>query len=227
MKKLFILFLLFLSPVFIGISQATSIYSIQHDGVSGPVSIQGIVVAFDHVSDTWIADAAGPYNGILISDTDVATSSVVGDLINVSGTAQEYYNMTEIKSITSHSKVSSGNPPYPATIVTCTDLDMNTAADTLPAEQYEGCLVTIQNAKCFMEQEMTHYEAQVSDDDGAHTTIIDDDADSHLLFGMMSGGIYNITGVVQYTYAQYKICPRNAGDIVVIATSPFNLWVFY
>ena len=227
MKKLFIIFLLFLSPVFIGISRATSIYSIQHDGVSGSVSIQGIVIAFDTFNDTWIADAAGAYNGILISDTDVATSCVVGDLINVSGTAQEYYNMTEIRTVTSHSIASSGNPPYPATILTCADLDMNTAADTLPAEQYEGCLVMIQNAKCIMEQEMTYYEAQVSDDNGTHITIIDDDAHSHLLFGMVSGGAYNITGVVQYTYAQYKLCPRNAADIVVIATPSFNVWVFY
>jgi len=226
MKKtaLLILFVIFIAKL--SFAQITSIYSIQHNGTTGVVTVLGIVCATDFFQETWIADAVGAYNGIVIFDTTVSTTYFVGDLIQVTGSVQEYFNMTEISTVTAHSLVSPGNLPYPATVITCTDLDMATPADTLPAEQYEGCLVQIENAKCVTAQEMVNYEATVSDDNSVHKTIIDDDASYHLIFGMSVGAIYNIIGVVQYKYAAYKLCPRNAVDIVFIS-SDVDDWAIY
>ena len=219
---LLILFVIFIAKL--SFAQITPIHNIQHDGTTGVVTVQGIVCATDVSQETWIADAVGAYNGIVISNTTVSTTYSVGDLIQVTGSVQEYFNMTEISSVTANSIVSSGNPLYPATVITCTDLDMATPADTLPAEQYEGCLVRIENAKCITAQEMTWYEATVSDDNSVHTTIIDDDANLHLIFNMPVGAICDITGVVQYKSAAYKLCPRNVVDIVVTSV---NDWAIY
>jgi len=226
MKKtsLLIMFIIFIAKL--SFAQITPIHNIQHDGTTGVVTVQGIVCATDVFQETWIADAAGTYNGIVIYDATISTTYVAGDLIQVTGSVQEYFNMTEISSVTANSIVSSGNPLYPATVITCTDLDMATPADTLPAEQYEGCLVRIENAKCITAQEMANYEATVSDDSSVHTTIIDDDVAYHLIFGMSVGAIYDITGVVQYKYAAYKLCPRNASDII-FKSPDVNDWAIY
>lgn len=138
---------------------------------------------------------------------------MVGDEVSITGEVNEYYNMTQIYNVTAHSQISTGNTPYAPIIVTCADLDDDIGADTAPAEQYEGCLVQIQNAICVTEQETTYYEATVSDDGETNVTIIDDDANYQMGFGMTAGNYYNITGVVTFGYGQYKVNPRDATDI--------------
>ena len=75
--------------------------------------------------------------GILVYVSAVPTVAV-GDLVSVTGTAVEYFGMTEISPVSSVSIISSGNPlPSPVTLTT-TILDP-TALPTQPQlEKYEG-----------------------------------------------------------------------------------------
>ena len=66
-----------------------------------------------------------------------ATDVSVGDLVRVSGTVSEYYNMTEITSVTAVTIVSSGNAlPTPAAIA----LPVDALSDL---EAFEGMRVTV------------------------------------------------------------------------------------
>jgi len=224
MKKAMIMMIGIIFLASFGFAQITSIYDIQFGGTSGVVTVQGIVQGTDNYTDLWIADAQGAYNGLFIYDATVSTTYVVGDEIEVSGTVSEYFNVTELGTVTAHSLLSSGNTPYAPAIVTCTDMDKTTAADTLPAEQYEGCLVKLVNVKCLTDQD-SYYECDVTDDDSAHIALLDDDANYELDFGMSVDSYYDVTGVVQYKYDEFKVCPRDTTDIE--AGSSVGDWELY
>ncbi len=111
------------------------------------VTIEAVVVGdFPGMSGYFVqeedADIDADLNtseGVLIycsSVTCKATDVSVGDLVRVSGTVSEYYNMTEITSVTAVTVISSGNAlPSPANI----QLPVNALSDL---EAFEGMRVT-------------------------------------------------------------------------------------
>ncbi|HUF37857.1 MAG TPA: ExeM/NucH family extracellular endonuclease [Anaerolineales bacterium] len=130
------------------------IHDVQGSGASSPlvgsaVEIAGVVVGDYQSTTTGLsgffmqeedADAdADPLTseGIFVFDAGFGIDVSVGDLVQVGGTVVEFFDLTELGSVTCLSVLSTGNPlPTAATIVLPVD-------DISDFEPFEGMLVTI------------------------------------------------------------------------------------
>jgi len=208
MKKL----ILSLSLILVGIisfaQTEVTIYEIQgqqdHSPYNGQVvKTQGIVTGVFSGS-YFIQDGTGAWNGVYVySGDDVA----VGDAVELIGTIEEYYDLTELKSISSLSILSSGNPLPAASILSSWDVN---------DEAYEGVLVTVENATCtndnlgFGEWEL---------DDGTGPCSVDD---MGVVYSADVGLNYTVTGPLNYSFELYKIEPRDESDIVIMENLYFT-----
>ncbi|PCJ82589.1 MAG: hypothetical protein COA49_00580 [Bacteroidetes bacterium] len=165
------------------------------------VTIQGIVTAANDYS-YFIQDGSGAWNGIYIYDnTNLPT---VGDDVILEGEVSEYFDLTEISNITYFETVSSGNT-LPAAVV------VETAVIAADGEPYEGCLVQIVNAVC------TTPDADFGQgyfNDSSGDCMVDD-----MLYmpdpAWVLDEYYTITGVLNFSYDEYKIEPRDASDVSI------------
>ena len=164
-------------------------------------TIQGVVTAANDYS-YFIQDGSGAWNGIYIYDN--TNLPAVGDDVILQGEVSEYYNLTELSNITYFATVSSGNE-LPAAV------ELGTGFIGTSGEPYEGCRVKISNAAC------TNPDLGFGDayfDDGTGDCMVDDmlyDPDPD----WVTGEYYSITGVLQYTYEEYKIEPSSADDVSI------------
>jgi hypothetical protein len=165
------------------------------------VTVQGVITAASDYS-YFIQDGSGPWNGVYVYDnTNLPT---VGDNVILQGEVIEYYDLTEITNITYFETVSSGND-LPAAV------ELMTGYIGTSGEPYEGCLVSITNAAC------TNTDLGFGDayfDDGTGDCMIDD-----MLYtpdpAWVLGEYYSVTGVLTYTYEEYKIEPSSAADVSI------------
>ena len=130
----------------------------------------------------------------------------VGDQVKLKGDISEYYGLTEMKNISSTEVLSSGISIEPITI-TASSLS---GGCQIWAEKYEGMLVRLVNITVGWKSSSNN-QWGVSDWTG--TAIIDDymfDGD----WPNPENGIHfiSITGVVHYSYGEYKLMPRNNAD---------------
>jgi len=180
-----------------------AIYDIQYS-LTGPSPLEGTNVitcgivtgVFD--SGYFIQDGAGAWNGIFIYN--YSNDPQRGDSLIIAGTVAEYYDKTELNDI-SFFEVQSGNNTLPEAVI------LNTG--DVGQESYEGVLVKVENAEC-VDDNLGYGEWLV--DDGSGEIIIGD-----LMFSFFPvlGEFYNITGIVDYSYSNFKIEPRDGNDIVV------------
>ena len=136
----------------------TPIYEVQGSGSASPfanteVTVEGIVTG-DFQLDSqlrgfYIQDATGDgdpstSDGILIYLSATSNDVNVGDHVRIRGLVKEYYDMTEITSISMFMPCSSGNTiaPTPVTLP---------VSDTSDFEAYEGMLVTFPQPLYFAE----------------------------------------------------------------------------
>ena len=184
-----------------------TIYDIQYS-LTGPSPLAGTNVitcgivtgVFD--SGYFIQDGAGVWNGIFIYN--FSNDPQRGDSLIIAGTVAEYYDKTELNDI-SFFEVQSGNNILPESVV------LNTG--DVSQEDYEGVLVKVENAECV--EVNTGYDEWIVDD-GSGEIIIGD-----LMFSFfpVMGEFYDITGIVDYSYSNFKIEPRDGNDIIVSASA--------
>jgi hypothetical protein len=142
---------------FAGCPQKLEIFEIQGSGAASPVAgspvitFENVVTAIDtdgfFMQTPGARDDADPAtsNGIFVF-TSVAPTVAEGDLVDVEGTVAEYFDFTEISSVTSVSVVGSG--PVPAAVV----LDASTPGPSpspqeLQLEPFEGMLVSFEGVE--------------------------------------------------------------------------------
>jgi predicted extracellular nuclease len=135
---------------------------------------------------------------------DKAYHPSVGDSVILTGLVTEYYNGTELKTITSFTTVSSGNQALtPPTIV---------AFDSIQKRKYQSLLVKVKDAQCvrynaaqawYVFSDSTITNSKPSED------TIDNDA---FTYTFTQWKRYNITGCIQFEYANWME-PRNIYDI--------------
>jgi endonuclease I len=118
----------------------TKIYDIQGQEEVSPfdqqvVSTTGIVTA-NFGSGYFIQDGPGEWNGLYIYDPGRNPS--IGDSLVLTGTITEYYEKTEMKTITGYFFISSNHQLPQAADISCAQA----------GEPYEGVLVTVDNAIC-------------------------------------------------------------------------------
>ena len=207
----------------------TSIYDIQY--VSDPdsddessyngqeVTINGIVTAEFWGSDQYrymnVQDAEGPWNGIVCFDYngwdqfswvdefgDVHPGPGEGDEVTLTGTIEEYYNLTELTDVTTGIVHSSFGPEtlIMPSVISVSDI----------SEAYEGCLLKIENISV-TNPDLGYGEWEFSD--GSNTGICDDKWD-YFYYPSQDHNLLEIVGVLDYNFNNYKIQPRLARDVV-------------
>jgi hypothetical protein len=149
-----------------------------------------------------LADDAGAYNGVWVYTN--GSTMLEGDEVVLFGEISEYNDLTELivtAPTTDITLLDSGATLPAATVVPTLDL-----ADPAIAESYEGTLVTV-SAVDVEDSDLGYGEWSV--DDGV---IIDD-----LIYGYsgdldVGGSFASITGLLYYSFGNYKILPRYAAD---------------
>jgi hypothetical protein len=179
------------------------------------VSTAGIVTAIWPTQGFFIQDAAGPWNGIFVFNTSI--NPAMGDEIELTGNVVEFFSLTQISSVSSHTIVSSGNELPAATVVS------TLAANS---EQYESVLVRVENATC------TNTNAGFGMfrlNTGNGDMLVDDDI---YAFTPTLGNGYNAQGVMWFSFGEFKMLPRMTSDIQTVGfasleNSEMNAVVLY
>ena len=146
----------------------------------------------------------GSWGGIYVYDTSVSPS--IGDEITLSATVNEYYSFTQLIDVSSFTIESTGNSVNPISI-SCEQLGTDCSFE---GEMLEGMLVSVHNVVVESVDEYDNWHVN----DGSETILISD----YFFDGnwpQVSGGetYGTITGVVEYSYSEFKILPRNINDM--------------
>lgn len=177
---------------------------------------QGIISANDAYNNTWVSDAAGARNGVMIFDANFDGLVAVGDEVLFTATRAVYLNQTELVTPMLLSTISTGNAPYGPTIIDGSEISETIPANTDPGEKWEGQLITIEN---FTVESYTDFEYTCSWSNGSSTFYfhVGDNVDFQLIgISMAVGNAYaSITGVGDWYNSgpYYRINPRSQDDI--------------
>ncbi|HAN41081.1 MAG TPA: hypothetical protein GX398_00905 [Candidatus Cloacimonetes bacterium] len=179
------------------------------------VTVQGIVVAEKFWSGNnenyvgyMISDPeGGPWSGLYIFDNRNNPSR--GDLVQVTGTVTEYYNFTELTSVSNFQILSSNNPlPQPTVITT----DQLTGSN---GEQWESVLVQVQDVTVTATPDNRN-EFYVNNSTAACQ--VDDQCfrPGTFTWPTMTVGqnIASIQGVVDYAFSEFGLNPRSLQDVI-------------
>ena len=244
MRRLIFIFAvaIFCLPILLSAQEYHTIYDIQTVAVgddssymygdtvitSGVVTAgAGLFYAGSHISFYLQDNNGGPFSGILIYNEDnSAFATAIGDSIMVTGTVSEYgtfsgkaSNMTEIVTIGEVVTLIPNRPLPEIQVLTTGMLDSLNFADSL-AEQYEGCLVQVQDV---MVSDISSPYAQFNVSDNlTGDCIIRMYSDSLINYGTPSLGtpFETITGVIYHVYGNYTLMPRTAADLVLAEGPP-------
>ncbi|MEZ4738794.1 MAG: T9SS type A sorting domain-containing protein [Flavobacteriales bacterium] len=168
------------------------------------VNTGGIVTAA-YTGAYYIQDQSGPWEGVYVYDNFSMPS--VGDRVTLTATVSEFNNLTELTGITNFTVVASGQElPAPLMINT---VEAN-------EEALEGVLVRVVNATCTEVPGGANFGKWKADDGSGFAwigkEIYTTTPDPQL------GQVFDVTGVVSYSFSLYGIQPRDAND-VQLATS--------
>ena len=148
--------------------------------------------------------AGGAWNGLWVYDSNIPA---LGDRVRVTGTVEEYYNLTELTSVTDFQILSSGNTLPDAVVLSTADVNQ---------EQWESVLVRVNNVSV-TNADLGYGEWSVSDGSG---DIVIDDKGSYTYTPVDSDTLAAILGPVDYAFGAFKIQPRDDNDII-IAPPPY------
>jgi hypothetical protein len=170
------------------------------------VTVSGVVTGVTPGSfpNFYLQDPTGTvWSGVYFFDNTVDPER--GDSLTVTASVDEYYGMTEIKDVTDFTINSSGNPlPDPVDISTA-DLAGGCNAGS---EAYEGVLVRVSNA---IVTQLPDQYGQWYVDDGSGACQVDDNFFSYS--PALGETLAAIVGVVDYTFDEYGLLPRDAEDL--------------
>jgi len=205
-----------------------TIYDVQYtpfaNGVSGyvnlNVTVSGVVTAdsADFSNEYFIQDGNAPWSGLWVRDS--INKPKRGDDITITGPVQEQFSQTRINTPTVF-KLNSSNNPIPGPVVVKTG-DIRTGSPT--AESYESMFVQVRNAVVvnpFADAPSNFGEFTIND--GTGEVRVDDRSNAYRgnLDSTYARGdsIRIITGVLEYTFNNFKINPRLPADVVRIRTA--------
>lgn len=163
------------------------------------VETSGIVTA-TQFNGYYIQDGNGAYNGVFV--LDYVNDPTIGDNITITGTVDEFFNYTTIENPSAYTVNSSGNTL--PTAITLTTLAVND-------EQYEGVLVKVMGATCTADT-ATNGNGEWTINDGSGALIVDNKMFS---FNAIVSTIYNVTGVVDFSFSNFKLLPRDVNDVQI------------
>ncbi len=160
------------------------------------VNTSGVVTAVDG-GGFWIQDGTGAWTGIFIEQADPTVAQ--GDDVNVVGTVEEHYGLTQLTAVTDVTVNSSSNGLPAATATTTGGAGV---------EEYESVLISVTAVTC-INNDLGYGEWAINDGSGMYTV---DDAMYDAMPISFNG--YDITGVSTYSFNVWKLLPRDAADVV-------------
>ncbi|HQW04687.1 MAG: T9SS type A sorting domain-containing protein [Flavobacteriales bacterium] len=179
------------------------------------VKTVGIVTAKDQFQSNgteqnvyYLQDASGPWNGVYVFDyLDNGNVVEIGDEVELIAVVDEYFGLTELKSIQSFSVLASGQT-LPAALVVETG--------EVSSEALESVLIQVLDATCTEVPGGANF-GKWKADDGSGFAVVGKEIytttpDPEL------GVMYNVTGVVSYGFEEFNIQPRYAADIEMITS---------
>lgn len=190
-----------------------TIYELQQ-GMVDPgslVLVEDVVVTtpWDFGGDTyWVQDpAGGAFSGIAVYMPNAgAFVPSPGDVVTLCGEYDEFFDQSQLQMAGEGDVTAAGNGPVPAPEV----LDAAELGANPPAEDWEGVLVRVENVQVTTAADMFgQWEV-----DGV---LLTDDVFFEMAawpnpaVGDMFG---SLTGVLTYSFEEYKLAPRDAADIV-------------
>ncbi len=196
-----------------GGGSALTCYEVQGQQPDSPyqgqtVSVTGIVTSgageyeFTYAA---MADAGGgPWSGLMLYGNDV-TGISRGDSITITGQIDEYFGLTELKYPTSIVVHSTGHPQPAAEVLTTNEVYQSSTA-----EQWESVLVRVENVT--VATEPNEY-GEWNVDDGSGEAVVDD-LGTYSYNPVIGNLLDSVTGVLNYSFSEYKIEPRDDADIV-------------
>jgi len=181
--------------------EVLTISDLQQNGHVGPAKLEGVIVTAEPGDEGfWVQDAGGgEWSGLYVYtdrlDTEVTVS--VGDVLNITGEVSEYYDLTEI-SVGNANDIEATGTTAEATTASLSEAP----ADW---ENYEGVLVTLSSVEVGAGGEYGVYALNYSG------LLIDDELYS---YSLSQGDTFEtLTGVIHYSYGEFKIYPRTAADM--------------
>jgi phosphatidylserine/phosphatidylglycerophosphate/cardiolipin synthase-like enzyme len=179
--------------------KAQSIYEIQGQAAQSPyngqiVTTQGIVTAI-YSNSYFIQDGDSVWTGLYIYDQ--TQSPTLGDSIQITGTIEEYYEMTEMKSVTELITLSSGNTVPDPIVLKTGNME----------EKWESVLMRVEDASC-TNTDLGYGEWEIND--GSGTLVVND---LGIAYTPLLNVNYSITGPIDYSFSFFKIEPRTLDDI--------------
>ncbi len=200
-------------------------------------SLRGIItadtanIALTPLSTGWtnawyMQSTSQPWSGIWLTTTDTNAIKQLdalrnGDSVSVTGTVQEQFDVTRLGNITAVTKVSGGNPlPAPVALKTG---NFNVGNGSPTAEPYEGMLVSFSNVTVTDVNPTFSDPSEYSVNDGTGPVVVqqggrnmysnvplDSTAGKTILH--VGNKIGTLTGIVYYSFNQYKFVPRTNAD---------------
>ena|GEM_PF-1583256 len=177
-----------------------------------PVNTSGIVTAASGTySDSYFfimedyGAGSAEYRGVKVYNSSASVVVARGDSVTVSGDVWEYFGETEIsmpfsEAITVHS---SGNAHPPAYPVAAGQVDIS--------EQWEGVLVTVDNALVVREENIFG-EWTISTGGGAADTCEVGDYATYTYVPQLADPVI-VTGIPMYIFGEFYLQPRDDEDI--------------
>ena len=160
------------------------------------VTTSGVITAVNGTSGYFMQAGAGPWSGIYVFTPSAAVTR--GDSLSISGLVTEFNGQTQISNVSSFD-VHNTAVNVPPTIVT------TAAANTEP---YESVLVQVVNVNCTAQGEFGQYTMN----DGSGPVLVDDVLYAH---PFDVGSNYDIIGVLQYAFSEWRILPRDVNDVSI------------
>ncbi len=165
------------------------------------VTTSGVVTAV-HTDGIWLQDTAQrAWNGIYVYSPGLgsfSTTPVEGDSMTLTGTVDEFNGLTQLTFISASTKHAGGIARAPKLLTTLASND----------EQWESCLLSVTGAVC-TQTGLTGNQWEVND--GSGVLLIDD-----LMYNAVAvlGNNYDLTGILYYSFSEWKIEPRYVADVI-------------
>ncbi len=177
------------------------------------VTFKGVLSAKLENRAYFTDEAGGDYSGIEVYCPAIIDDLAIGDLYIIGDFLSEYYGMTSITYPFYYSElVSSGNTPPAPPVIGISGVDM---------ELYECQLVVVDDVTVatFPTWE-TYGEWWVYYPRGDSLKVGENGEVSDYDYNPVIGDIIDLTGVLRFTYDEFKVYPRDNSDIVIVFDNP-------
>ncbi|MGB4004728.1 MAG: T9SS type A sorting domain-containing protein, partial [Bacteroidales bacterium] len=183
--------------------EEVSIYDIQYTTdasgdspyIGQTIKTRGVVTAVSNAG-FWLQDGKGAWNGIYVYNNTILPT--LGDSILISATVSEYFDLTELINVNLLENFGNTNIPAPE-IVNIADV----------GESYEGVLCKLVDVQCTaLPDQFNMWQITQS----GNNLYVDDDI---YAFTPTLNTHYVITGIIHFSFDDWKILPRNADDVVI------------